>query len=154
MVGKKTKEKAAVRNKTDSESMELGERIKHVRKALGLKQNEFAARIGTTAANISEIEHLKYKPGFDLIKRIVSEFDINLYYLFFEEGEMLYSRAKKGPLTFVEEEEFSKHEKKFLEYFYNSDLIRFRLLSYLSQLGLEESDAFRKEMERIDGLKL
>ncbi|MCP4230071.1 MAG: helix-turn-helix transcriptional regulator, partial [bacterium] len=66
----------------------FAERLRLVRQTLTMTQKEFAARLKISGPALSEIENGKYKPGFDFIVNISREFNVNLYYLLFAEGDM------------------------------------------------------------------
>lgn len=61
--------------------MGLGGRLKQTREAAGLNLRDFAARVGTSAGRISEIESDKSIPGGDLLVRVYSEFGVDLTWL-------------------------------------------------------------------------
>ena len=61
--------------------IEVGKRIKRVREYLKINQKEFAAKLGITTENLSEIENGKTKPGFDFFYKADEIFNINLLYI-------------------------------------------------------------------------
>lgn len=68
--------------------MTSNERLKEIRKEVGLNQTEFAERIGMKQSNLSAIE-LNKKPVLDrTIKLICSEFNVSEHWLRTGEGEM------------------------------------------------------------------
>lgn len=71
--------------------MEMYERIKTVRKDVGMSQNEFAEHLGVTRSVISNIELnrlAKPEQKTSLIKLISREFNVNEDWLLTGEGEM------------------------------------------------------------------
>ena len=63
-------------------------RLKELRKALSLKQGEFAQRISTTQGHISDIENGRKELSDRTIKLICLEFGVNEDWLRTGEGEM------------------------------------------------------------------
>lgn len=68
--------------------MEIGSRIKHVRKSSGLTQGEFGSRIGISLSGVSSLEVGKNTPSEQTIRAICSEFSINRDWLVDGIGEM------------------------------------------------------------------
>lgn len=61
--------------------MQLGDRVKEIRKALGLTQIEFGKRISASGATISTTESGKTTPDNQTLNLICREFGVNLDYL-------------------------------------------------------------------------
>lgn len=61
--------------------MTLAQRIKNLRKELGLNQTEFASRIGITQTSLSQLEGEKNGISYDVFKAIISEFNVNPVWL-------------------------------------------------------------------------
>jgi len=68
--------------------MTLSQRIKNLRKELGLNQTEFAQRIGITQTSLSQIEGEKNGISYDVYKAIVSEFAVDPMWLMDGVGSM------------------------------------------------------------------
>lgn len=66
----------------------MNERVKELRKALGMSQKEFGARLGVTDAAISSIESGRRSTTEQMIKSICREFDVNYDWLKDGEGDM------------------------------------------------------------------
>ena len=71
--------------------MTLAQRIKNLRKELGLNQTEFATRIGITQTSLSQLEGEKNGISYDVFKAIVSEFNVNPVWLMDGVGTMYSS---------------------------------------------------------------
>ena len=78
----------------------MNERVKQVRKMLGLTQDEFGRRLGVTRGAITNIEYNKVEPKPLLVDLICKEFSVNKDWLYTGEGEMF---VKMDP-----DEEFAK----------------------------------------------
>jgi transcriptional regulator with XRE-family HTH domain len=61
--------------------MTLAQRIKNLRKELGLNQTEFASRIGITQTSLSQLEGEKNGISYDVFKAIITEFNVNPVWL-------------------------------------------------------------------------
>lgn len=87
--------------------MTLAQRIKNLRKELGLNQTEFAQRIGITQTSLSQIEGEKNGISYDVYKAIVSEFAVDPIWLMDGVGSMFLSSFgsaqddKRGALPLV-----------------------------------------------------
>lgn len=68
--------------------MTLGDRIKQLRKDMGLNQIDFGKRIGVSGATISTSESGKTTPDEQTIRAICSEFGINRDWLVDGVGDM------------------------------------------------------------------
>lgn len=66
----------------------IGERIKTLRKALGLSQTDFAARIGTVQNTITGYETGRREPSNQVLTLICREFRVSVDWLRTGEGEM------------------------------------------------------------------
>ena len=77
---------------------DINERIRGLRKALGLNQTELGERIGMTHGGVADIERGKTKTVNDrIVKLIVSEFGISEKWLRTGEGTM-YSDSKRAEI--------------------------------------------------------
>ena len=72
----------------------LNERIKAIRKASGLNQANFGAKIGIGMSAVSLLESGTNNPSDQTLKLICSEFGINRHWLETGEGDMIDSRVE------------------------------------------------------------
>lgn len=77
----------------------MNERVKELRKALGISQKEFGARLGVTDAAISSIESGRRSVTEQMEKSICREFNVSYDWLKYGTGEMFDS----VPETLVDE---------------------------------------------------
>ena len=68
--------------------IEIGKRIKLLRKELGLKQADFVAGLDVSRSYLSKLETGEEQPGRDLLIRMAQEFKISLDWLASGSGEM------------------------------------------------------------------
>lgn len=71
----------------------MNERLKILRKSLGLTQTEFGKRIGMTMQGIQKWEKGKSKPQQSTIKALISTFNVNPDWLLNGTGEMFLNNA-------------------------------------------------------------
>lgn len=77
----------------------MGERIKELRKALGLTQKEFGDRIGVKPNTIGTYEIGRNEPIDAVLELICREFNVNKHWLHTGEGEMFFHRARTDEIT-------------------------------------------------------
>lgn len=124
----------------------IASRIRAIREALNLTQKQLARRINISGPTLSEFENGKHPPNFDFIYNIQREFQVNLYYLLYGEGEMFEERG--GPLS-LRLERLCKQNKdvtKLLEYFEKSEIIRYYLLSQFKHKLMLDRAIIEKEI--------
>ncbi|HLP46316.1 MAG TPA: helix-turn-helix transcriptional regulator [Candidatus Kapabacteria bacterium] len=128
-------------------------RLRAIRKTLQLRQSDFADRLKVSGPALSEIENGKYKPGYDFIYNLVKEFQVNLYYLLFGEGEMfrdpLGSYGNRAGKLSVNAPDI----RNFLENFERSPFVQYSVLAHFRSLMLRdreiiEQDIIKAEAER------
>lgn len=78
--------------------MTLAQRIKNLRKEVGLNQTDFATRIGITQTSLSQLEGEKNGISYDVFKAIVSEFNVNPVWLMDGVGAM-YSNENAASIS-------------------------------------------------------
>lgn len=76
----------------------MGERIKKLRKALGLTQKEFGERIGVKPNTIGTYEIGRNEPIDAVLTLICREFNVNEKWLRTGEGEMFAQQSKEDEL--------------------------------------------------------
>lgn len=129
----------------------VGYRIKQIRKALNIKGKDFAPRLKISGPSLSEIEKGKYYPNFEFMVNISREFNVNLYYLIFGEGEMFVEPGKYTDLEILEElAGDSSSIRKFLYYFERSEILRFFILSEFKQKLMLDKDMIEKEIAEFE----
>lgn len=115
---------------SDMDNNGLGSRLKKVRKKLGLTQNQLGNHVGVSGASISEIEAGKYKPCHDFFFRIVKEFNVSLYYLMFDEGEMFLNMGETIKFTYENGSANTEEFEKFFDDFNRSPLLQHLILEH------------------------
>lgn len=117
----------------------MNERIKELRKVLGLSQDEFGRRLGLTRGAITNIELNKTEPKPLLIDLICREFDVNETWLRTGEGEMLVPISR--------DEEIEEFIGRLLHD--ESDSFRKRLISVLAKLTEDEWKILKEKARQL-----
>jgi len=119
----------------------IGQRIKELRKILGLTQKEFANRIGKSTISIAKWEAGDRTPDESTLKLISKEFNVSEEWLKTGEGE-IFIKAKSNVITELEnaikqiEGRVPRYIKKALESG-NSDEILEAITDFLYDLADE-----------------
>ena len=129
------------------QNTEIGNRIKQTRKALNLKQKDFAKELNISVSSLSEVETGKYKAGIELLTLLSKKYNVNLYFVLFGEGDIfisptasLYTRASKFAINL-------KDMRNFLYHFERSSILQYFILSQYKARMLSEGDMILKEIE-------
>ncbi len=77
----------------------MNDRIKELRKALGLSQDEFGRRLGVTRGAVTNIELNKVEPKPLFVDLICREFNVNELWLRDGIGEMFQERTRSEELA-------------------------------------------------------
>jgi len=141
-------------SKDNDELKSIGERLVGIRKKLNLLQKDFARELDISNASLSEIEAGNNKPRFELIYNLTLKFKVNIYYLLHGQGEMfmptemesLTAARKYGPDT-------EKWLKNFLNYFNESEMLRYAMMSYFSKYLTENRKSIELEILSSRGQK-
>lgn len=118
--------------------MELSDRIKAIRKEVGLLQPEFAERIGIKGATITSYETGSRIPSDTVMLAICREFNVNEHWLRTGEGDMMVTVDADQELQDI-----------FAEITLSGDELITRIIKSYWRLSDSEKAAIRK---LIDGL--
>jgi len=126
---------------------QVSARVRAIRKALDLNQKEFAQRLQAAGSSVSDVENGKYTPNFDMIRDLVKEFNVNIDFLLFGEGEMF---IKPGRELFLGLEDLSNRNegvKKFLDYFEKSAIFRYKVMGNAEELLIDNLQGIQQEIK-------
>jgi len=79
--------------------IEIGERIKMVRKAFGLTQEQFVENFEIGRANYARIESGEIFPGISIMNVLRSKFNISMDWLISNKGEMFLQEKKEEDIV-------------------------------------------------------
>lgn len=119
----------------------MGERIKQVRLAAGLTQQQFADKVGLSRNFIAVIETSDRKPSDRTISDICRIFGVSLAWLQYGEGEMYVRRSANEELTMLLTDLMSETDESF----------RKRFISAMLDLPPEFWPEFEKFLKKITG---
>ena len=121
----------------------VNERIKKLRQALNLSQDEFGKRLGVTRGAITNIELNKVEPKPLFVDLICREFNASENWIRTGEGEM-----------FVEKTESEELAAFFGDLLKDEPDFRHRLIAAMSRLTLDEWKVLEKlAVEAVEGIK-
>ena len=128
--------------------IEMGARIKEIRKALRISQKDMAAGLEMANCNLSEIESGKGNPGHAFFFKLSTRFNVSLDYLFHGKGEMFTTyRVKRddGDELIIDHIETIDD---LLWYLDNSTMFRNQVLGYAAQIRYENEEVIKKDISR------
>lgn len=121
----------------------MNDRIKKLRQALNLSQEEFGKRLGVTRGAITNIELNKVEPKPLFVDLICREFNASENWIRTGEGEM-----------FVEKTESEELAAFFGDLLKDEPDFRHRLIAAMSRLTLDEWKVLEKlAVEAVEGIK-
>lgn len=135
--------------------MTLGERIKKLRKALDLTQQEFANRIGSKRNTIATYEMGRTDPSSAIVSLIHREFSVSEEWLRTGEGEMFIPSSDESIDELVRQHGLGDMERQIMIEFVQLDLRdRQGVLEYVNRLAenvrRRKQDANRTLEEEAD----
>ncbi len=95
--------------------MNIGEKLKQIRKVRGLSQAELSEKVQVHVTNIARYETNKQTPTIEVLKKIADFYDIAVDYFVSEESEVKPASRLKDKILlekFEKIEDFSDEEKK------------------------------------------
>lgn len=120
----------------------IGERIKMVRKALNLTQEEFAKKIHAKRNTITQYEIGRNEPQSAIITIMCEKYNINRHWLETGEGEMFNLVSKELEITRFVERITLKKESEL-------DQFRLNLISALAKLDESEWETLAKIVDKL-----
>lgn len=122
--------------------MTQGERIKAIRKNLGLTMDKFGEYLGVTKAAISKIEHGDRGVTEQMTKSICREFNVNEEWLRTGEGEMFLPVSRKTQIEKLTNQLMSEESNSFKN----------RFISVLADLTENEWEFLEEKAMQLCGI--
>lgn len=122
--------------------MTQGERIKEVRKSLGLTMDKFGECLGVTKAAISKIEHNDRGVTEQMTKSICREFNVSDEWLRTGEGEMFLPVSRKTQIEKLTNQLMSEESNSFKN----------RFISVLADLTENEWEFLEEKAMQLCGI--
>ena len=139
---------------TRDDLIELGKRVRLIRKELHISQKDFAKKINISGSFLSEIEAGKSKPGYDFFYHISKVCNVSLPYVLHGVGVM-FTGLDYGPKTTSQEpeDEHIENLEQLLWYVERSSLLRHNVLGYAAKFLYDNEVAVKKEIEKANRKK-
>ncbi len=133
---------------TDEKLIELGKRVKMIRREMHISQKDFAAKINISGSFLSEIEAGKSKPGYDFLYNVSRVCNVSLPYVLHGVGGMFTDIDYKPDMISKEpEDERITSMDEILWYAERSTLFRHTVLSHAAKFVYDNQETMKKEME-------
>jgi transcriptional regulator with XRE-family HTH domain len=129
-------------------SNSFGSRVRAIRKSLKMRQEDLAPGLEISKTHLSDIEKDKTKPCHDFFYNIGKNYNVNLSYLFFGEGEMFVDSVNEIVSDGKKIKTGNKDIDEFLYYFFNSHMVHSYLMYQFRKLYNEENSGIMKDLER------
>ena len=133
----------AVNNDQDKD---IAGRIKKIRASLNLNQKEMSKRLNISQTTLSELESGNHMPKFETLYNLASEFNVNLYYLFFGQGDMFLDSIQSFTRQRVKNMVNKEEVERFLYYFENSNIAQLQMLSSFLAIYQKSKEDIEREI--------
>lgn len=117
----------------------MNKRIKEVRVALGLTQDEFGRRLGLGRGAITNIELEKVTPKETFVDLLCKEFNVSKEWLHTGSGDMFVQRTRNQEIGLFVNEVMQDE----------NDAFRKRFITMLSSLSVEEWQVLEKMAQKM-----
>ena len=117
----------------------MNERIKQIRKALNMSQDDFGKRLGVTRGAITNIELNKTEPKPLFIKLICDTFEVNEEWVFNGTGEMFTQKSRSDIITDFLADSLKEEDNSFKR----------RFIEMLANLSVEEWELIEKMTNKL-----
>jgi transcriptional regulator with XRE-family HTH domain len=131
---------------------DIGERIKAVRKLLGLKQAEVSKAIDTSVPTISDYETGKQKANLSFVVNFAETYNVNLNYLVFGRGAPFPLKGSEFEI-FWKDRPFGDHTddvKEILSYMQRSRAVRNAVVGYSMEYIHRNEEYIEKDIRKTD----
>ncbi len=143
---------AMKKKKTEFDLAGVGDRMKAIRKILGLKQRDFIKIVNITMATLSDIETGKKRPNSEVLFILSDVYKVNLHYLLHGEGEMFRRDLDTGIMGITVADdvfgEYTDDFKEILWYMTHSRLARAAIIVMAKEYCLRNEEILKKEMKK------
>jgi transcriptional regulator with XRE-family HTH domain len=126
--------------------IEVGQRIRDVRKHMLINQTDFARSLGITAAYLSAMENGKIEPDFEFLYKVEKFFNVNLLYIITGKGPILPLWERPAikmceGLLKTNGEEF----RELIRTMYESPEIYRDVMDYFIRSHLQQNDSIKED---------
>ncbi|MCP5054884.1 MAG: helix-turn-helix transcriptional regulator [bacterium] len=126
----------------------VGQRIRRLRSTLNLSQKQLAAKINAAPSNLSEIEAGKSKPGFNVLMRLISTFDVNANWLLLGRGEMFWKPGTEDEVGTFDFGEQTDNVRQMLKLFKSSPLVKISIMAFAQKFLLTHEAIIQLDIQK------
>ncbi|SMO74869.1 Helix-turn-helix [Balnearium lithotrophicum] len=101
----------------------LGERLKYLRKSLGLTQEELAQKLGISMMTLRRYESNKSQPDAEVLTKLLKLFHVNLNWLLTGKGNMFINNEHNIPVPSPIDRELFQRITELIEGYYKAGLL-------------------------------
>lgn len=127
--------------------IELGKRVKQIRKQLNFSQREFGRELGLSGSFLSEIEYGKTKPGYDFFWNIHHKFNVDLYYLLKGTGKPFIIPEDQKPKRKIFDGPDNETIEQMIRHFKEAPVVRHAVLQFYRIFLFENKVVIEAEIE-------
>ena len=124
----------------------FGRRVRSIRKAIRLQQNEFAAGLDLSEGYICQIEKGKANPTYEFFYKLALKYNVSMDYLFYGKGELFFKRKLE-----VEEDEGMRDSidsnDDLLWFMEHSELFRMNIMVEAKRYLYESEENIRRDIQ-------
>ncbi len=135
----------------EKDNDQFAERIKMVRKALGLNKSELARELGMSSTAIRKIEDSDTRPGYVFFESLSRKFNVNLYYLFHGQEPMFRNEKEEKLVSgILKDSILTESEMEWiLIHLRGSDYVQHMIAAELKNILSEKGTLVNKELEEF-----
>jgi transcriptional regulator with XRE-family HTH domain len=127
-------------NRDQKDNIEIGKRIRHLRKYYQLKQEDFAKRIKIHQSTLALFESGDRLLKDIYVKMICNEFDCDLDWLLFGKGDMIISKKHVTLEEYAKKHDLSNLEREIIKTYMEIDKdIRKEIIGTFSRVFMDNS---------------
>jgi transcriptional regulator with XRE-family HTH domain len=130
--------------------IELGQRVKLIRKALHISQKDFAEKIDISGSYLSEIEAGKSKPGYDFFYNASLHCNINIAYILHGAGEMFTDMGAGPGFSIKEPGEQIESINEILWYIERSPIFKNTVMAFAAKFLFDNEKMMKSEVEKYN----
>ncbi len=130
--------------------IELGQRVRKIRRELGFSQQNFAKKLNISGSFLSEIEAGKVKPSYDFIMSISKECRVNLYFLLYGKGNVFLDPFDDSVGNSEDPKGHIENLKHVLWYIERSPMLMYAVMSFATRFIYENKSSIDSEIERYN----
>jgi transcriptional regulator with XRE-family HTH domain len=130
-----------------------GQRLRKIRKHLGIKQHDFAQSLDITGGYLSEIETGKKKPGIEILNKLINRYYVNIAYLFTGKGSYFIQPEKEQPFESESKQPSIGDDIKILKemqwYIDNIPVVRYAIIEFFKSYLYDKRGMIEQEVEKF-----